>query len=249
MTHAEITELLGAYALDAVDEDERALVEEHLRSCARCRAEVAEHREVATMLAHTGGDAPEGLWQRIAGSLDEAPPDLRLAPVAGSAPNPPPPAPPDRRLAWRAAIGAVAASVVVVAFLGVQLLRQDQRIDDLQAALQDPLLLAFDDAVTDPDSQLIELASADGEVVLRGAITDDGVGYLSASPLPDLPADRTYQLWGGAGDELVSLGVLGDDPRIVSFAAEPYELFAITEEQTPGVVTSRNQPVAAGSIA
>jgi anti-sigma-K factor RskA len=249
MTHAEITELLGAYALDAVDDDERALVEEHLSTCARCRAEVAEHREVATMLAHTGGDAPEGVWQRIAGSLDEAPPDLRLAPVAGSATNPPPTGPPVRRLAWRAAIGAVAASVVVVAFLGVQLRRQDQRIDDLQAALQDPLLLAFDDAVTDPDSRLIELASADGEVVLRGAITDDGVGYLSASPLPALPADRTYQLWGGSGDELVSLGVLGDDPRIVSFAAEPYELFAITEEQTPGVVTSRNPPVATASIA
>lgn len=249
MTHAEITELLGAYALDAVDDDERALVEEHLASCARCRAEVAEHREVATMLAHTGGDAPEGVWQRIAGLLEEAPPDLRLAPVAGSATTPVPPAPAVRRLAWRAAIGAVAASVVVVAFLGVQLRRQDQRIDDMQAALQDPLLFAFDDAVTDPDSQLIELTSADGEVVLRGAITGDGLGYLSASPLPDLPADRTYQLWGGAGNALVSLGVLGDDPRIVSFAAEPYELFAITEEQAPGVVTSRNQPVATGRIA
>lgn len=247
MTHAEITELLGAYALDAVDDDERALVEEHLRTCARCRAEVVEHREVATMLAHTGGDAPEGVWQRIAGSLHEAPPDLRLAPVAAATSSPPAPA--VRRLAWRATIAAVAASVVVVAVLGIQLRRQDQRIDDMQAALQDPLLLAFDDAVTDPDSQLIELASADGEVVLRGAITDDGVGYLSASPLPDLPADRTYQLWGGAGDELVSLGVLGDDPRIVSFAAEPYELFAITEEQSPGVVASHNQPVAAARIA
>jgi anti-sigma-K factor RskA len=246
MTHEEITELLGAYALDAVDDDERALVEEHLRTCARCRAEVEEHREAATLLAHTGGDAPAGLWQRIASSLEEAPPDLRLVPV--NAPTMTPPTGP-RRLLWRAAIGAVAASVILVALLSLQLHRQDQRIDDMQAALQDPLILAFDSAVTDPDSQLIELSSADGEVVLRGAITDDGVGYLSASPLPDLPNDRTYQLWGGAGDELVSLGVLGDEPRIVSFAAEPYELFAITEEAVPGVVTSENQPVAAGSIA
>lgn len=246
MTHEEITELLGAYALDAVDGDEQAVVEEHLGTCARCRAEVQEHREVATLLAHTGGDAPAGLWQRIASSLEEAPPGLRLVPVVGSGTTPPPR---PRRLVWRAAIGAVAASVIVVTLLSAQLHRQDQRIDDMQAALQDPLLLALSGAVTDPDSQLIELSSADGEVVLRGAITDEGVGYLSASPLPDLPDGRTYQLWGGAGDELVSLGVLGDEPRIVSFAAEPYELFAITEEAAPGVVTSQNRPVAAGSIA
>lgn len=51
LTHEEVTELLGAYALDAVDEDERALVEEHLGLCARCRAEVQAHRETATLLA------------------------------------------------------------------------------------------------------------------------------------------------------------------------------------------------------
>ena len=248
MTHAEITELLGAYALDAVDDDERAVVEEHLATCARCRAEVAEHREVATMLAHTGGDAPEGLWQRIASSLDEAPPDLHLVPAAPSTP-PAPTSTGVRRLAWRVGVGAVAASVVLAALLGVLVRRQDQRIDDLQQALQDPLLAAFDEAVTDPDSRVIELTSSDGDVVLRGAITEDGIGYLSASPLPDLPAGRTYQLWGSAGGELVSLGVLGDEPRVVSFAAERYELFAITEERAPGVVTSQNEPIATGAVA
>ena len=54
MTHDEIQDLLGAYALDAVDDDVRALVEEHIADCARCRAEVQEHREVATLLAHIG---------------------------------------------------------------------------------------------------------------------------------------------------------------------------------------------------
>ncbi len=240
MTHDEISELLGAYALDAVDADERALLDEHVADCARCRAEVQEHREAATFLAHTGGDAPDGVWQRISGSLEKAPPGLRLVP--GPAVEVP-----RRRVRWRAAVGAAAAAVAVVGVLGVQVNRQDQRIDDLQAALGDPMLTAFDAAITDPDSELLELTSADGKVVLRGAVTDDGTGYLSAAPLPDLSEDRTYQLWGSAGDELVSLGVLGEAPRIVSFAAAPYEGFAITEEEAPGVVTSRNDPVAAGS--
>ena len=82
MTHDEIGELLGAYALDAVDPAERDAIEEHLLSCAKCRAEVADHREVAALLAHGGSDAPAELWDRIAGSLEQAPPRLDLAPVA-----------------------------------------------------------------------------------------------------------------------------------------------------------------------
>lgn len=242
MTHEEIQDLLGAYALDAVDDDERALVDEHIADCARCRAEVQEHREVATLLAHSGGDAPEGLWQRIAGSLEDSPPPgLRLVPV------PRPEAAARRRIAWPAAALAAAAAVAVVAVLGVQVRRQGDRIDDLQVAMADPMVSAFDAAITDPGSELLELTSAEGDVVLRGAVTEDGTGYLSAAPLPDLPSDRTYQLWGDTGEELVSLGVLGEAPRIVSFAAQDYEGFAITEEDAPGVVSSRNDPVAAGS--
>ena len=38
--------LTGAYALDALDDVERAGVERHLRGCAECAAEVAEFHEV-----------------------------------------------------------------------------------------------------------------------------------------------------------------------------------------------------------
>ncbi len=237
-THAEISELLGAYALDAVDDDERELVRAHLAGCARCRAEVQEHREVATFLAHEGGDAPEALWSRIAASLEESPPGLRLvaaAPAARRLPRP-----------GRLSLVAAAAAALVVGVLGVQVTRQDDRIDELEVALTDPLEVAYAAALADPRSEILELASADGQVALRGAVAPDGTGYLRADPLPPLDPDRTYQLWGGSGDQLVSLGVLGGDPDIVAFAARPYELFAITEEVRPGVVTSANPPVVSG---
>src|SRR5690606_4393398 len=76
--HDEIAELLGAYALDAVEPEEAAAVEAHLAVCPRCAAEVADHREVAAMLAHSGAPAPEGLWSRISASLEEAPPEMEL---------------------------------------------------------------------------------------------------------------------------------------------------------------------------
>lgn len=255
MNHDDIAPLLGAYALDAVDDDERALVEDHLAECARCRAEVQEHREVATLLAHGGRDAPEGLWQRIAESLEEAPPGLRLvpgppplaAPAAAAASVPITPA--RRRPVRLVAAALAAAAVVLVALLGVQVRQQDQRIDELQVALRDPLSPAFSDALADPSSSIIELTSADGETVLRGAVTDDGRGYLRADGLPALDDGRTYQLWGDAGGELVSLGVLGAHPGIVSFGAASYDTFAITAEAVPGVVVSAQTPVVAGHAA
>jgi anti-sigma factor RsiW len=94
MTHDPIEELLGAYALHAIDDDERAMVEAHLATCPRCRAEVDSHREVAAHLALTGAPAPDGLWERIAGAIESEPPPAsgrcpaRSAP-AGSAPASP----------------------------------------------------------------------------------------------------------------------------------------------------------------
>lgn len=74
LSHEEAAELLGAYALDAVDPDEAALVDAHLDECPRCRAEVARHHEVAGLLANSGAEAPAELWDRISGRLEK--PDL-----------------------------------------------------------------------------------------------------------------------------------------------------------------------------
>jgi anti-sigma factor RsiW len=70
MSHEEAAELLGVYALDALDADEAALVEGHLDECPRCRGEVARHHEVTGLLANSGAEAPAELWDRISGRLD-----------------------------------------------------------------------------------------------------------------------------------------------------------------------------------
>jgi anti-sigma factor RsiW len=69
-THDEIRELLGVYALDAVDPETAVMVEQHLQTCIRCTTEVAQHHEVAGLLANSGGASPPALWDRIAGELD-----------------------------------------------------------------------------------------------------------------------------------------------------------------------------------
>ena len=65
----EIHALSGAYAVDALDDLERAAFERHLAECAECQAEVASLREAAAMIAETmaaigsasSGDTPANI--------------------------------------------------------------------------------------------------------------------------------------------------------------------------------------------
>ena len=56
----DIHALSGAYAVDAVDEFERAQFERHLAGCADCRAEVDSLREAASLLGETSARPAPG---------------------------------------------------------------------------------------------------------------------------------------------------------------------------------------------
>ena len=68
-------ELLAAYALDAVTDDERALVERHLAESPEARAEVDAYREAAVRLADEAPPVapPPSLRASILDRLDDAP--------------------------------------------------------------------------------------------------------------------------------------------------------------------------------
>ncbi len=252
LRHTEIEELLGVYALDALEADERDVVDRHLPTCARCRGEVEEYREVAALLAHTGTAAPEGLWDRIASSLEGEPdgPDVPPAPflpraVPDLGPTPAP-APAPRSWQTRVAGTVIAAAAAVIVVLGVQMTQQDERLDQMAEVLAlDALERAYQAAEGTPGSEVIEMKSFDGSIDTKAVLTTDGRGYLQAANLPELGDGRTYQLWGDTGTQRVSLGPLGADPEVVSFElAGQYVGLAITEEAEPGVIVS-DQPVLA----
>ena len=84
----DLHSLSGAYALDALDDDERADFEEHLARCATCRDEVDSFGAVTPLLAETVAVTP--------------PPSLRddiLARAAQTRQDPPPAAHPCRACA------------------------------------------------------------------------------------------------------------------------------------------------------
>jgi hypothetical protein len=248
----DLRELLGAYALDAVDDDERRQVDQLLAIDPRARAEVAEHREVATLLSYTGAPAPAGLWDRIAASLEEPAPPPRLAIVGRDEPVVlrPSAASSRRRGFGRIGVGAVAAAAaVVIGVLSVRVVDQGRRLDDFERTAGAPTLTetaAF--ALSDPNALKVDLTSEDGAVRVPAAVETNGLGYLVAHDLPALPDDKTYQLWGVVEGRVISLGVLGADPKVVAFSVEG-ELTAlvITEEVRGGVPVSE-QPAALSGV-
>jgi hypothetical protein len=256
-SHQDIHELLGAFALDAVDDDERDVIEAHLAGCPRCRAEVEGFRETAVLLAHSGERAPEGVWNRIAESLDDVPPALDLARVAPlsegdeeaerrrakAAP---------RTISLRLAAATMAVAAAVTLVLGVALGRNGDRglgrVDRIADAMEKPTITnAANVALANPNAEQIQLASADGKPKAKLVRLPDGTGYIVPTNLAPLPAGRVYQLWAVRSDAKISLGVLGANPEVTPFRMTgPVVAFAVTEEKAGGVGTTENQPLMVG---
>ncbi len=243
----EIFDLAPLYALDALEQDERHLVEGALASDSALRLEVDAFREVAAQLAQAVETAPStpsaSVWERIhaeaTGESVNRRPQLAL------------PTELRRYRRWTLLTAAESVAAVVVSLgLGARVLdlqdrmRAGDSIDELAST-----------AVTRDGSRLVELGAQEGFEGARATIvlTEEGTGYLLSDTLPELNPDRTYQLWVvvRAGDEqrVVSAGVLGPDPGISQFSAVgEVEAFAITEEVAGGVVVAEGPTVLVGSV-
>ncbi len=244
MSHDEVAGLLGAYALDAVDADEAVEIETHLSDGPRCTAELAQHREVAAMLANAGSDASVELWDQIAARLDPAgePPPTAVvldAALAGALPRRI--SERQRRMRWSAAGAITAVAAAVIALLAVQVGHLDNKVNDpvQQAAA----------ARQNPQAHLVTLRSTGPSTATVADLVElpSGSAYVINHGLPGLSADETYQLWGEEKGRTVSLGLLGNHPTAVALTVGDRKLiraFAVTAERAGGVVQSTHAPVA-----
>jgi hypothetical protein len=260
--HQALQELLGAYALDAVDLDEAAAIERHLPTCPRCRSELADHREVAGLLGYGGSAAPVGLWDRIVAGLEEPPPALRLTPeppprpqrrpsgdrAGGAAPVVPISRRPRRKVDMRILMAVATAAAVVVAVLGIAVGRAG-RHNAPQPSTPNLLALAFRAADANPTARHLTLSSTDGARTMRAVILTDGTTFLGQGNLASLPQDQTYQMWGIIDGTRVSLGVLGNNPTYAAFTTPATAtVLAMTVEHRGGVVSSTKAPVILGQV-
>jgi hypothetical protein len=228
LTPRELDELLGAYALDAVDGDERAQVEAWLERSPEARAELASLRETAALLTQPARAAPPGVWARIEDALSETPPPLVLP--SGR-----------RRLAVRATAALAAASAAAAAITAVvlsdEMAEQEHRLESVaQSVREDGMRRAATAAMADPRARILELSSPAGAAATLVAMPD-GEAYLVAVRLPRLARGRTYQLWAmtDGGASVVSAGVVGRDVEAAALHVPAgVEGFAVTAEDAPG---------------
>jgi anti-sigma-K factor RskA len=239
----ELDALLGAYALDALDPEERAHVEEYLAGNPVARDEVDELRESAASLALAPMDDVEAspeVWERISASISEEP--RAFTPLRRRE---------DRRRAMspRVMTMLAAAAIVAIALLATQVVVLSGRNSNTGN-----LAAAFDRAVKQPGAREIGLKQPDGSgEVARIVVLPDGTGYLKNDGMESLSSDQTYQLWALTGDAkqptAISAGVLGADPRAVAFHTNgDVHGFGVTVEKAPGVVSSQQPMYASASL-
>ncbi len=245
LDHAEAQDLLGAYALDAIDDDERESIEQHLAECPACRGEVDAHLEAAALMGQGAAQPPDELWQRISGALHRPKPAARPSfserlSARWSARS-------RSGLALRVAAGAAAvAAVAAIAVLAVKVADQSSQIDRLTGAPSGDLATAAGDALTSGRGERVVLRSEDGGLAVDAVLLPEGTGYLVRNNLPPLPADRTYQLWAVVGDRVISAGILGPSPGVSAFHVDgSVSGLVVTEERDGGVVSSKNPALTA----
>jgi anti-sigma-K factor RskA len=256
MSHDEASDLLGAYALDAVDGDERTELEAHLETCPRCRAELDSLREVAAAMGNSVEPLPEGLWSTIALRLperhDEEPPPMpRLTSESRSTFRAPDSGRrrPSRALVTTVGAIAVAAAAVAVV-LGIGLVRADNTNSNLRSGQAGPSSTVAA-ALHTPGHRLITLDSGSHAALAQVVVVPTGQGYLVSSELPSLGDGRTYQLWAVEGTRPISLGLLGASPRRAAFTmagSTPPSHLAITAEPAGGSVSPTAPIIASGTV-
>jgi len=244
MNHDDIRQLLGAYALDAVDPDERDVIDAHLEECPSCLSEVINHREMAALMATTPEldepfelPSPE-LWGAIAAStlaLDNVVP-LAAARVKS------------RDARRRATVWGSLAAVflLVVASLSVEVGHLHQQVGSLQhQSATGSLSAQLTAAIHQPGHRTIYLDAANGSERALAVLTKGGTAYFVNKDLSPLSANETFQLWAVSNGHVISLGVMGANPKVESFHVEPTMSQLLVNVEPAGGTVTPTTPVLA----
>jgi anti-sigma-K factor RskA len=219
---ADIHALSGAYAVDAVDDIERAEFERHLATCADCREEVASFRDTTLHLGMLmSATPPERLREQVLRDIAKVRP---LAPAVSreagdrieatsrersATQDPDAPSAPSRvsRLsdARRRRNRWFASAAAVIALGGGAALAVTQPWNS-SSQVQNNIAAQVQQA---PDAQRYQQTLADGSTVTVVRSESVGRAVLVTENLAAAPSGKTYQMWLQApGGSFVSAGLV-----------------------------------------
>jgi anti-sigma factor RsiW len=213
----ELHDLVAPYALDALDEEERAAFERHLEECERCPAELTRLQGAAGALAYAveGPELPAGLRERILEAA-RAENGARVIEL------------PRRR--WLLPVTASAAAMAAVVAIGVGTWATSLARDlDRERSAKDTYARAF--ALLGGRAEVKTLADAEGSLLVAA----DGRAALAVCGLETAAEDKTYEAWvvergtpqpaglfrGGSGCPPVLLDRKVSEGAVVAVTLEP----------------------------
>lgn len=197
----QVHTLIGAYALNAVDDNERALIDQHVTECESCAADLFELRATAARLADDAAvEPPRQLRRKV---MDE---------VRHTRQDPPPESAsmveevlqPKQIRPWRRVLVTAAVAVVMALAGGAATFAiMNQQVDSQrsQAAQVESVLSA-------PDAQLERQKAEGGGIVSVVSSATQNRAVVALSGLADLGTDDAYQLWTVDANGANSAGVL-----------------------------------------
>lgn len=246
--HEQFGEDLALYAVNALEGEDRAKVEQHLASCADCRLELEQLRGDGALLAlSTSGPKPPArsrarLLDEIAKESAKAP-TFREEGARGGRP----------RRSWSAWLGWAAAAAMVV--LAVLLWNENSALKQSLEAMRDESaqmtrevedLRKIAAPIVSPQAQRITVVSLKAPLQPQGKafyLRNRNSLVFVASNMPQLPPHKAYELWlvppQGAP---IAAGVFKPDARGSGTIVNPplpsgveAKAFAITVEDEAGV--------------
>ncbi len=244
----QVKELLDAYALGAVSEDEAKAIEEHVADCVGCWEELQAAQRTAALLPLSMPitPAPERLGEKIMASAQRDSNKGAVASLSAWFAN--------LKVGWPAAtatFGTAAAAVLVFAVF------TQTEVNDLQGE-NDQLeaqVVATDESIGD----IVRVATASDVMTTsmaapgrtQPATTDppageyrwsssEGLGVLFCRNLPQLADDEVFQAWYQTADETVSVGTFESRDGDCHFLVQPVTLegpptgVGVSREKYPG---------------
>ena len=234
---ADVRDLAGLYALDALDADQRARFEEQLAIDPDLRNEVAGFAATAARLADISAmEPPPSLRGRVLASVAETrqeAPVVRLAERRGVRPG------------QRMMLAAAAAALIIVAAFGGYLLADRSGGTEAELAA----LLAR------PDTKVVPLTAVGSGAVGGQVVVAPGANrvMLMSDDMPPTDEGRIYELWNVNATGVHNAGLFQPDKDGKLRAALKVDLsttsrFVVTEEPAGGSRKATTDPLMEASV-
>jgi anti-sigma-K factor RskA len=207
LSESDVRALIGAYVLDGVSDDERVAVQQLIGRDPSAATEAARLTSAVDAVVSVSIDGliaddepgpSASVWNNIVGGMASQP---QVVPIDELSQR--------RRRSSTTVRWIAGAAAAIVLFAGGTLLATHRESWSVREAAENAI----------DDSSSAKGTLRNDVIAVKAVVTTEGNGFLLVDRIAAPPQGKTYQLWSLDGTQPVSLGIIGDQPTTVSFAA------------------------------